>query len=154
VHYHPKYGWLDHPDRSSEKKWAIPTSWSEQPTTNFEIPAEMIGTGITEPSCPNNWCQSQYSIKWSGPGEEGYYIAPNGEKYPFDPKSMSCENDDPECEKWAKWDSNECERNAKFMLSNCRKSCGACSMPVGRESSELLKQIYNWPGATVPSVGR
>lgn len=154
VHYHPKYGWLDHPDRRSEKKWAIPTIWSEQPTTHFEIPAEMIGTGITEPNCPNNWCQSQYSIKWSGPGEEGYYIAPNGEKYPFDPKRMSCEDSDPECEEWTKRDSNECESNANFMLKNCRKSCGACSMPVGRESPELLKQIYNWPGAKVPAVGR
>lgn len=54
VHYRPTYGWADHPDRWSEKKWAIPPHWSDEPKHHFEPPLEMVGTGMKEPGCPNN----------------------------------------------------------------------------------------------------
>ena len=133
VHYHPKYGWENTEETRIAKKWAIPPSWVDEPTTHFEIPLQMTGTGMTEPTCPNRWCQSQYSIKWSGPGEVGKWIAPNGQRYPFDPKPIVCEDLEYECAEWVSWTSNECERNPSYMLKNCRKSCDMCGAPVGKE---------------------
>jgi hypothetical protein len=63
-----------------EKHFAVPPIWNQKPTQQFEIPLEMVGTGMKEPSCPHNWCQTQYSQKWSGPAEEGYWMAPHPRK--------------------------------------------------------------------------
>ena len=137
VHYHPKYGWAENIEvLQDEKQWAIPPHWIEPPTTHFEIPLQMIGTGMIEPTCPNNWCQSQYSIKWSGPGVEGYWIAPTGDRFPFTPSTdkIYCNNLDEECPEWATWhDNSECDRNPSYMLGHCRKSCGMCGVPEGKE---------------------
>jgi hypothetical protein len=43
------------------------------------------GMSFREPDCPNDWCATQNSIKWSGPGVDGYLIHPNMQKVPFDP---------------------------------------------------------------------
>lgn len=126
VHYYPKYSWKE-TNHDLEKHYAVPPNWRDEPTHHFETPLQMIGTGMKEPSCPNDWCQTQHTIKWSGPAEDGYWIAPNMEKYPFDPKPVKCEDLNEECESWASWDSNECKKNAGFMLVNCKKSCNACT---------------------------
>ena len=70
-----------------EAHYAVPPHWSRPiPADGSHVKLEMKGTGISEPECPNHWCRSKDSIKWSGPGEEGSWIAPNGERYPFHPK--------------------------------------------------------------------
>lgn len=89
----------------------------------------MVGTSMKEPSCANSWCGTERSVKWSGPGEHGYWIAPTGEKFPFNPSDKPrCVDNDPRCVEWASWDSNECERNAGYMLVNCKRSCKACTI--------------------------
>mmetsp|Transcript_69066 Transcript_69066/g.200407 ORF Transcript_69066/g.200407 Transcript_69066/m.200407 type:complete len:349 (+) Transcript_69066:92-1138(+) len=87
VHYYPKHGWNEI-DHQEEKVFAIPPHWEEVPTTQFEIPLRMIGTGLTEPSCPDAWCQLKYSKKWGGPGKAGYLMTPAGEELPFEPKRV------------------------------------------------------------------
>lgn len=37
---------------------------------------EMLGTAMREPDCKHEWCRLKDSIKWSGPGENGYCIDP------------------------------------------------------------------------------
>lgn len=83
---------------------------------------------MEEPDCPNAWCETEYSTKWSGPGEEGYLIVPFGKetKIPFHPKRVICEDKFDDCYAWSTWDSNECERNRGWMSVNCPKSCGQC----------------------------
>jgi hypothetical protein len=46
----------------------------------------MIGTSMREPDCPDDWCRALESIKWSGPGEKGFWIAPTFERIPFHPE--------------------------------------------------------------------
>lgn len=134
VHYYPKFGWAEI-DHDLEKHYRVPPSWKEEPQSAFEIPVQMAGTSMTEPSCPNNWCQTVYSKKWSGPGEEGFWIDANGDKHPFKPKKIICEDSDPMCPEWASWDTDECRNNAGFMLVHCKLSCGACTgaPPLGSE---------------------
>lgn len=93
-------------------------------------------TGIcSEPSCPNEWCATQHSIRWSGPAKHGYWTAPNFQQYPFEPKKVVCEDNDPRCSQWAKWETNECQTNPAFMLTNCKKSCNACTGSATTTSS-------------------
>lgn len=89
----------------------------------------MHETTFEEPSCQHGWCGTQWSKKWSGPGQEGYWIAPTGERIPFDPKPVKCEDLEERCAEWVLWESDECTKNPKFMLKKCRKSCGACGEP-------------------------
>jgi hypothetical protein len=132
VHYYPKYGWAES-DHDVDKHYAIPPTWKDQPASHFEIPLETRGTGVTEPSCPNNWCATDHTIKWSGPAEKGYWHAPNMEKYPFEPKKIVCEDSEDLCSEWSSWDSDECKRNPGFMLVHCKKSCGACTGDAKRD---------------------
>jgi hypothetical protein len=127
VHYYPKFGWTDM-NHDLEKHFAVPPNWKKKPTQHFEIPLEMVGTGMKEPSCPNNWCQTQYTQKWSGPAEEGYWIVPAKVKSPFEPKKQLCVDNEPDCEWWISWDTDECKRNSEWMLVHCKKSCGACTL--------------------------
>jgi hypothetical protein len=129
-HYYPKYGWTE-VDHTLEKHYSIPPQWREDPTTQYEIPLQMIGTGMMEPSCPKEWCQTKYSKKWSGPGKEGILMTPGGEEVPFEPKPVLCEDKNPMCPEWVSWTSNECKRNSKFMLHDCKKSCGHCTIGMG-----------------------
>jgi hypothetical protein len=121
VHYYPKYGWAD-TDHDLERHYSVPPHYRESPKHHFEIPLQMVGTGMKEPSCPNDWCQSQYSIKWNITGEHGKWIAPTGEKFDFVPKRVECEDLDGRCLEWVSWETNECKRNAgfsKFFLCPC-----------------------------------
>jgi len=135
VHYYPKEGWAE-TDHTLEKNIAVPPIWNQSPTTKNETPLQMLGTGMKEPSCPNEWCRTQDSIKWSGPGTEGYWIAPNMEKYPFQPKELECKDYTASCNDWVKWDTDECERNSKYMKIHCKKSCGICD-PSSTTGDEL-----------------
>jgi hypothetical protein len=92
------YLWLEGKGSQFGKVVCRP-SWTEkQPTHRFEIPLQMAGAGMKEPTCPNHWCLAEHTTKWSGPGEEGYWIAPNMEKFPFEPKKVKCEESDAKCE--------------------------------------------------------
>jgi len=135
VHYYPKYGWAEI-DHDIEKHYAVPAEWAIVPTHHFETPLTMVGTALREPTCVNEWCQSEHTIKWSGPGEDGYWIAPTGEKFPFDPRPQKCVDLRSECELWSTWESNECVKNSVYMLKNCKKTCGACT-PHGDSKDEL-----------------
>ena len=134
VHYYPKYGW-EEIDHSSERHFAIPPQWNETPTTQYEIPVQMVGTGWTEPSCPHEWCSLKYAKQWSGPGKEGILMNPDGSEVPFDPKGLDCEDRDERCSEWASWTSDECKKNPGYMLKYCRKSCNHCTIGRGVENS-------------------
>ena len=93
VHYYPSRGWREI-DHGKEAHYAVPPEWvNPPPDKKRQTKLEMRGTGITEPDCPNHWCRSTDSVKWSGPGVEGFWIAPNGERYPYHPKNPD-ENDE------------------------------------------------------------
>ena len=101
VHYYPKDTW----DKSTielENHYAIPPSWdrklqpadmTEQQAANY-TELEMLGTTFNEPGCPNGWCRTQNTIQWGGPGQEGYWIAPTGDRYPFHPERRLTNHDD------------------------------------------------------------
>jgi hypothetical protein len=38
--------------------------------------------------------------------------------------ATACEDEDPNCKRWASED--ECEKNPQFMLTTCKKSCKMC----------------------------
>ena len=115
VHYYPKYGYKESFNKL-EKVYAIPPQWTDQSTTHHEIPLIMHGTTMEEPTCPNKWCMTQYSNKFSGPAEENFILHPNGEKAPFHPKRVPCEDDDERCGDFASWESNECDVNPGYMV--------------------------------------
>ena len=85
VHYYPRDGWSD-TNHQLEAHYIVPPVWSDPPTSHKEVPLQMVGTSLTEPSCANEWCRSETSIQWSGPGEEGFWIAPDGTKHEFHPQ--------------------------------------------------------------------
>lgn len=128
VHYYPKYGWAEI-DHGRERFYAVPPHWNLQPPQQkYEIPLQMVGTSMKEPTCPNEWCATQHTIKWSGPAEEGFYTTPTFEKIPFHPAPIECRDNHPRCSEWAEWTTNECTRNSGYMLVQCKKSCGACTV--------------------------
>lgn len=87
VHYYPKEDWF-HIDHDLAAHYAIPPNWRDEttvdrsPTTN---PLEMVQTSFIEPGCPNQWCRTEDTIKWSGPAEHGWLTLPNQERVPFHP---------------------------------------------------------------------
>lgn len=85
VHYFPTHGWNER-DYHFEGHYAIPVGWNENVQEKVATPLVMLGTSFKEPACPHDWCRSQHSIKWSGPGKEGVWIAPNMEEIPFQPR--------------------------------------------------------------------
>ncbi|GAX10029.1 hypothetical protein FisN_25Lh122 [Fistulifera solaris] len=84
VHYYPSDGWFDL-NHELEAHFAVPPRWAESPTHRTSEKLQMVGTSMMEPNCPDNWCRTQNSIKWSGPGEEGYWIDPQFQKHEFNP---------------------------------------------------------------------
>lgn len=148
VHYFPTQGYKENFDPLA-KVDRVPPGWEEDPTTNYEISLKMYGTTMEEPSCPNYWCNTLNSKKWSGPGEEGYVLNPDGTKMKLDPTKRgfarqlsghfgeNCVDLDASCTEWASWKTNECERNPKYMKQNCKKSCGLCASSRGGSGGEL-----------------
>jgi hypothetical protein len=85
VHYHPTY-WQN-TDHILETHYAVPPQWADEkksnmPRQHYEL--NMAGTSMLHPECPDNWCYTYNSIQWSGPGEHGYWIAPDFTKHPLD----------------------------------------------------------------------
>jgi len=68
VHYYPTFNYKNNFDKLAKVN-RIPPSWKDKPTTQYEIPLQMHGTTMEEPMCPNYWCNTKLSKKWSGPGE-------------------------------------------------------------------------------------
>lgn len=126
VHYYPKYDYEEN-FNERERVYAIPNHWRQVPKTHHETEIAMHGTTFEEPSCPNGWCATQHTKKWSGPGVDGYWTAPTGDKFPFHPKELECMDYTPKCKQWVSWDTNECETNEAYMRTHCKKSCGICS---------------------------
>ena len=87
VHYYPaNVGW-EQVDHKLEAHYAVPPEWSrEAPTIKTQPRLEMVGTSLTEPDCPDVCCRCQQSVRWSGPGEEGVWIAPDQTRHPFRPE--------------------------------------------------------------------
>jgi len=135
VHYYPTHGYKDNFDDLAKVN-RIPPNWSDEPTTQYEIPLQMHGTTMEEPMCPNYWCNTKHSKKWSGPGEEGYVLNPDGTKRVLNTSKDACVNKHSDCALWASWDSKECDVNAAYMKTNCARSCGACT--IGSISSDEL----------------
>lgn len=127
VHYYPTHGYKDNFDILAKVN-RIPPNWSDEPTTQYEIPLQMHGTTMEEPMCPNYWCNTKHSKKWSGQGEEGYVINPDGTKRVLNPSKDACADKNSNCALWASWDSKECDINAAYMKANCARSCGTCTI--------------------------
>lgn len=86
MHYYPA-DWQD-VDHELEVHYAVPPHWSQDPVGERKYQElEMVETSMKHPGCPDDWCGVVDSVKWSGPGEEGFYIKPSQEKVPFHPKS-------------------------------------------------------------------
>ena len=83
--------------------------------------------------CDNHWCNTNFSNKWSGPGEEGYVLEPGGNKRVLDLSKMNCKDRDQKCREWSLWDSKECETNASFMHVTCPRSCNVCGGSISDE---------------------
>lgn len=88
VHYYPKEGWFDQ-NHELEAHYAVPPRWKDDPVGEPKAEhLQMVGTSLKEPGCVDDWCRAKDSVKWSGPGEDGYWIAPNQDKFPFNPKPV------------------------------------------------------------------
>lgn len=146
VHYYPTHGYKENFDDLAKVN-RIPPEWQDAPTTKYEIPLQMHGTTMEEPSCPNYWCNTESSLQWSGPGEEGYVLNPDGTKTVFDttqiggpkevvressrlPLSKKCADSHPDCADWASWDTDECQSNSDYMTRICPMSCGVCESRI------------------------
>ena len=88
VHYYPSEGWYEQ-NHELEAHYAVPPHWSRDPVGPRQYQRlEMVGTSLRQPDCPDDWCATQNSVKWSGPGKMGYYITPTMEQVPFHPKEI------------------------------------------------------------------
>jgi hypothetical protein len=88
VHYYPTHGWQD-VDHDLEVHYAVPPNWLAKPLPQTLPALQMVGTAMTEPQCEYEWCRAKDSLKWSGPGEQGYWIDPFQQKHPFHPKEVA-----------------------------------------------------------------
>lgn len=128
VHYYPTYGYKEK-FNDYAKTNAIPPHWNEEPQSHFEIPLKMHGTALEEPECPHGWCATEYSNKWSGPAEEGFWTAPTGEKFPFEPRiKPKCVDSDKRCRGYLIKNGDECNENPNYMHKYCAKSCNTCRL--------------------------
>lgn len=86
VHFYPKHGWYEQ-NHALEAHYAIPPEWNTRPpAVKQHDRVQMVGTSMKEPDCPDEWCRTKNSVKWSGPGQEGYWIDPLMQKHEFNPK--------------------------------------------------------------------
>jgi hypothetical protein len=88
AHYYPKRGWYEQ-NHELEAHYAVPPRWVEDPPAQHTASRlEMVGTSMKEPDCLDDWCRAEQSVKWSGPGKDGYWIAPTMENFPFHPQEV------------------------------------------------------------------
>ena len=92
VHYYPDDGEWDTVDHELESHYAVPPHWDVRTIpedVNDDDDEEsrprlvMNGMSFREPDCPSDWCRIQEAIRWSGPGVEGHWIAPNEDRIPL-----------------------------------------------------------------------
>jgi hypothetical protein len=85
VHYYPSDGWYEQ-NHELEAHYAVPPVWANEPPIERRYrKLQMVGTSMKEPGCPDEWCRTQQSVKWSGPGKDGYWIDPFFRHHPFNP---------------------------------------------------------------------
>jgi hypothetical protein len=98
IHYYPVH-W-DETNHVLEAHYAVPPIWKDDPPKKVwwnrrnnkqqQLPMlALAGTTMREPECPNNWCHTMNTIQWSGPGETGYWIAPDMKRHPLIVSSLS-----------------------------------------------------------------
>ena len=88
VHYYPREGWYEQ-NHELEAHYAVPPHWSRDPVGPRKYARlEMVGTSMRQPDCRDDWCATQNSVQWSGPGKTGFYITPTFEEIPFHPKAI------------------------------------------------------------------
>lgn len=86
AHYYPKHGWSDK-NHELETHYAVPPHWAQDPPAQRkQRKLQMVGTTMKEPACPDDWCRTQDTVKWSGPGEKGFWIDPLFNKHTFNPR--------------------------------------------------------------------
>jgi len=69
-------------DQALEGHYGVPLHWYEKATTEQVYPElTMKGAALTEPSCENAWCGTNDTVKWTGPGEEGYVLTAGNHRY-------------------------------------------------------------------------
>jgi hypothetical protein len=63
--------------REREAQFAVPPHWANDPP-NEEMDVEPLqvveGNSIKEPTCKDNWCALEDSVKWYGPAKYGEVI--------------------------------------------------------------------------------
>jgi hypothetical protein len=94
VHFYPRDGW-DNVNHELEVHYRIPPKWaSDPPKERKHDRLVMVTTTLKEPDCPDDWCRTKDTVKWSGPGEKGFVITPTFEKVPFHPGGSTMTNDE------------------------------------------------------------
>jgi hypothetical protein len=69
-------------DQSLEGHYGVPPDWDKEATTEPIYPElVMKGAALTEPSCKHSWCGTNDTVKFFGPGEEGYVLTANNHRY-------------------------------------------------------------------------
>ena len=98
VHYTP-LGYEDSVDHSLEAHYSVPPHWNHPdaaPRIQIEETDEspppprlrMAATSMSHPDCPGNWCVADGTLKrWSGPGQEGYWIDADQVRHVLDVES-------------------------------------------------------------------
>lgn len=95
VHYYPVH-WQENNDYLVDATYAIPPLWHKNPAFKQTFPKiEISGGAFSEPECPNEWCNlERSSVKWSGPGEEGYVVTTGQKRFPlFDQNSRKLDQE-------------------------------------------------------------
>jgi len=85
-------GWQDE-DHQQRAHYIVPPDWSSPAGKKKETPLLMMGTSFKEPECPHGWCGTENTIKWSGPGKDGFWIDPNQREHTFVPRRFSAGGD-------------------------------------------------------------
>jgi hypothetical protein len=98
VHYTP-VGYSSTADHNLEAHYAVPPHWNDAGAAPRILDTvkdasknppllRMAGSSMHHPDCAGNWCVATGTLKrWSGPGLEGHWIAPDQQRYPLDVES-------------------------------------------------------------------
>jgi hypothetical protein len=69
-------------DQTLEGHYGVPDHWDKEATTENIYPElVMKGAAFTEPECQDSWCGTNETVKWSGPGVEGYVLTAGNHRY-------------------------------------------------------------------------
>lgn len=71
-------------DQALEGHYGVPPHWHRDATTEPIYPElVMKGAALTEPSCEHSWCGANDTVKYFGPGEEGYILTAGNRRFPL-----------------------------------------------------------------------